>query len=495
MGRRNIKFKDAAGGKPPKKITLKDYRALLARVEKIEGAAADDENTKANGVFAGGSAAAPGRTADVITAPRTGGAEAKILMSFGCRDVKQLLQVNTGDDKFSWVSDENKRMVISLKHEFETARIIAQLFYDQKWDHVGVGANSNSEKSDRFAHVPSMIHTDYFKDVVAPKLKAFGTGVSGGGAEWIPTAIASTYISEFELIRQVVGAVKQINMPTNPYQLPTNTFTTARRAAENVSATDSSFTTDVLEWNAKKFLEYYIFPEELNEDSAPDIVALGRSELTNAHERAFETAMINGTEIGTTHIDTDTEAGSADLAEKQYDGFRKIAIDNSANGSTTDFGNAIVNDANLRLMRARLGKLGVNPANLLWIPGSTAYLQMLGTDNVVTVDKMGSAATIVKGMLGSYQGAPIMQSGFIREDMNASGVNDGVTEDRTGILLIHRARWYFGTRRPIRLAIRPSRSADDRIEMASYSRVDFTGHPQTVKETELGVSYGFNIST
>ncbi len=492
MGR-NIKLK--AAGAAPKKITLKDYKALLARVEKMEGVASDEERNKANGVFAGGSAAAPARTADVVTSARAGGAEAKTLMAFGCRDVQQLLSVNTGDDKFAWVPDADKKMVVALKHEFETARIIAQLFYDQKWDHVGVGSNSSNEKSDRFAKVPSMMETYYFKNVVAPKLKAFGTGVSGGGAEWIPTAIASTYISEFELIRQVVGAVKQINMPTNPYQLPTNTFTTARRAAENVTATDSSFTTDVLEWNAKKFLEYYIFPEELNEDSAPDIVALGRSELTNAHERAFEAAMINGTEIGTTHIDADTEAGAADLAEKQYHGLRKYAIDNSANGATTDFGNAVVSDANLRLMRARLGKLGVNPANLLWIPGSTAYLQMLGTDNVVTVDKMGSAATIVKGMLGSYQGAPIMQSGFMREDLNASGVEDGITTDRTGILLIHRARWYFGTRRPIRLAIRPSRSADDRIEMASYSRVDFTGHPQTVKETELGVSYGFNVST
>jgi HK97 family phage major capsid protein len=479
--------------KAKKKPTVKDYQDAMSRLEKAEEAAKELERLKAgNLIMVGGTPDNPARVPEVHTTSRVGSAEQKALASFGCRDVRGLLTVNTGSERFKWVDEATKKMVVNLKHEFETARIIAQLFYDQKWDHVGV---EKSGKTDRFARLPSMMETYYFKNMVEPKLKAFGTGVSGGGAEWIPTAIASTYISEFELIRQIVGAVKQVNMPTSPYELPTNTFTTARKGTENVTATDSSFTTDVLQFNAKKFLEYYIFPEELNEDSAPDIVALGRSELSEAHERAFETSMINGTEPPTAHIDSDTDAGAADLAEKQYDGLRKLAIDNSANGATTDFGNAIVSDANLRLMRARLGKLGVNPNNLLWIPGSTSYLQMLGTDNVVTVDKMGNAATILKGMLGAYQGIPIMQTGFMREDLNATGVHDGITVDRTGILLIHRSRWYFGTRRPIRLAIRPSRSADDRIEMASYSRVEFLGHPQTVNETELGVSYGFNIST
>jgi len=311
--------------------------------------------------------------------------------------------------------------------------------------------------------------------------------------EWIPTAIASTYISEVELGKEIVGSVQDVTMPTSPYELPTSGgYTKARRIAENTTMTDSSFTTGNLTFTAGKFGEYYILPTELTEDSAPNILALGRSELTQAHLRAFETAMINGTKIGTAHIDSDTQAGAADLAEKQYHGLRYYALGNTANGGTTDFGNAVVSDANLMLMRQRMGVLGVHPSELLWVPGATSYLQMLATTNVVTVDKMGPRATVLTGQLGSYQGTPIITTGFMRQDMNATGVYDGVTMNRTGILLVRRNRWYFGTRRPIRLALRECRSADDRYEIASYSRVDFTGHTQSA--SEVGISYGYNIS-
>lgn len=471
----------------PKKLTVKDYNDLKAktdeltkRTEKAEKIAQDAEEKAAalaTGGYSGGQ-------------PRGVGAdEQKALAYFGCASAKDLLNVDTGAQKFNWVDPQLKRMVIQFKHDFQTARAIAQIFHDGVYDHIGA-----TEKQDRFARVPSMTETYFFKNVLAPKLKAFGTGVSGGGAEWIPTMLASSYISEFEMERQLVGALKQINMPSSPYEIPTNKFTTARKGTEGVTATESSFNTDKLTFQAKKFLEYYIFPEELNEDSAPDIIALGRSELSEAHERAFETAIINGVQSPTVHLDSDTQAGAADLAEKQWTGLRKKAIVNSANGATVDFLNAAVGDVKLRQMRQRLGKLGVKPTDLLWLPGSVSYLQMLGTDNVVTVDKMGAMATVVKGMLGAYEGIPIMQTGFMREDLNATGVYDGITVDRTGILLIHKNRWYFATRRPIRLAIRPSKSADDRIEMASYSRTDFVGHVQSTRAVELGVVYGLNIA-
>jgi len=474
-----------AKGKP----TVKDYNKLAAdfgslneRVEKAETSAKEYEAKLAD-------MQATGRFPSVQTS-NINSDESKALRNFGCSSVKELIQVNTCQPKFNHVSQEIKGMVVQLKNDFETARIIAQIFYDGQWDHLGA-----TEKQDRFAKVNSIKETYYYKNVLEPKLKAFGTGVSGGGAEWIPTAIASSYISEAELERQIVGALKQINMPTSPYELPTNGFSEARRATEGVTATEGGFATGALSFKAKKFQEYYIFPEELNEDSAPDIIALGKLELTEAHQRGFEQALINGTEFGTTHIDSDTQAGSAELAAKQWHGFRKLALDNAANGATVDFANAVVSDAKLRLMRQRMGKLGINPKNLLWIPGSVSYLQMLGTDNVTTVDKMGPAATVLKGMLGSYDGIPIMETGYMREDMSDAGVYDGVTTDRTGMILVHRNRWYFGTRRPIRLAIRPSKSADDRIEMASYSRVDFVGHDQDVRTKELGVTYGLDIAT
>ena len=416
--------------------------------------------------------------------------EKRAMRYFGVGHVKQLLEVNVSEERYKRVPEELKHTVIQFKKEFQNARFISQLFYDGKMDKIG-----STEDLDKFGSCPNILESYYAKEILVPRLKAFGTSVVGGGAEWIPTAIASTYIPEFQLERKLVAAFKDIPMPTSPYELPTTSgLTTARKGTEGVTATQSNFNTGKLNFSAKKFLEYYILPEELREDSIIPILELARQELTEAHERAFETSCINGVELPllVNHIDSDTDAGAVDLAEKQWTGLRKKALDNSANGGVVGFGNAVVSDANLALMRQKLGKFGVDPTNLVWLVGAVGYLQMLNTDKVVTVDKMGPNATILTGSLGKYDGIDILVSGFVREDLNATGVYDGVTVDRAGLLLLNKTRFYFGTRRPIRLALREAKSADDRYEIASYSRTDFVGHAQSA--SEVSVSYGVNIA-
>lgn len=425
----------------------------------------------------------------VHTGNRTGSDETKALTMFGCGDnVKKLIEVNTEAPEFSFVPKELKGMVRQLKSDFVTARVISQMFYDDPWDRVGA-----NPRMDAYGKCKNLLESNFGKNVLAPKLKAFGTAIVGSGAEWLDLGIAATHIPELELDREIMGLMQPVAMPTSPYQLNTSGSSIARRGTELVQATEGDFLTGELNFSAKKYQEYYIFSEEINEDSAVQIVALGRQNLTRAHLNAFEMSLVNGVEFGTVHLDSDTEAGSADLAEKQFNGLRKLAVDNSANGSTVDFGNAQITDAKLREMRQSMGKFGINPADLVWIPGSTAYLQMLGTENVVTIDKMGPNATILKGQLGAYDGIGISQTGYMRNTLNAAGVYDGITTDRTGILLIHRMRLYWATRRAIRMVVRPSLSSQDRIEMASYSRVDFKAHDQADNETELTVAYGHNI--
>jgi len=418
---------------------------------------------------------------------RSNSDESRCKSYFGVSNVKDLINVNTEAQGYRNVPRELKSLVCQMKKEFQNARFIAQMFYGDPLDKIGA-----SESQDRFGKCKNILESYYAKNVLIPRIKSFGTGVVGGGAEWIPTAISSTYIPELELDRELVGALRQIDMPTSPYELPTaGDFTKARRIAENTSMTDASFTTGKITFTASKYGEYFIIPEEVNEDSIIGILELAKMELTNAHLRSYESCVINGTKIGTVHIDSDTQAGAADLAEKQFHGLRYYGIQNSANGGTYDYLNGAITDAKLRAHRKELGKFGVNPLDLIWIVGPSAYNGMMGTDNVVTVDKMADKATVLKGQLGSYAGTPIMQSGFMREDLNATGVYDGVTTDRTGLLLIHKDRWYWAVRRPIRMALREALSKDDRYEIASYSRVDFQGTPNGANEKT--VSYGINV--
>jgi len=484
MGDTNKDKKDQKPDETKSAPTAEDFAALETRVKAAEDKAKNAEVAQKAGFFsvAEDGTVNPGSN---YSQPRSNSDEQKALRYFGCASAKQLMHVNTEEDRYKWVPGEIKGMVRQLKYDLQTARFIGQLFYDRKTDFIG-----KNESMDHFPKITGMLESKFAKEILIPKLKAFSTTIN---ADWIPTEVASMYIPEFELDRELIGKMKQVTMPTSPYHLPTaGSFTKARRGTEGQTATESSFATDKLEFIARKFLEYYVIPEETNEDTAPDIVGLARNELTQAHMRAFESTALNGTLIGTAHIDADTQAGAADLAEKNFHGLRYYALQNSANGGTADALNAVLSDAFLRKMRAQMKNLGVNPLDCMWIVGAVGYLQMLGTEDVVTIDKLGSAATILKGQLGSYQGIPIVQSGFLRDDLNATGVNDGVTTDRTGLLMIHRNRWYWATRRPIRLALRPSRSADDQFEMASYSRVDFKGHPQSA--SEVGVVYGYNIA-
>ena len=193
-----------------------------------------------------------------------------------------------------------------------------------------------------------------------------------------------------------------------------------------------------------------------------------------------------------THIDSDTQAGAADLAEKAWAGLRREAIASSANGGTFDFANAAVTDASLRSLRAQMKKFGSYPSDLMWIVGPVVYIQMLGLPEVVTLDKMGDMATVFRGSLANYQGIPIVNSEHMREDLNDAGVYDGVTTNRGGILLVNLKRFYMGIRRPIRVKAMADLPYYDRFLLASYQRKDFKGHPQSA--SEVSVSYGVNIA-
>jgi len=264
--------------------------------------------------------------------------------------------------------------------------------------------------------------------------------------------------------------------------------TTARIIAEGATMTDTNFTTSVIEWNAKKTGEYYIIPAELDEDSAPPILAIARNEVVRAQIRAREQVLVNGDD-SVTHMDADTDAGSADLAQKLAKGYRKLALANSA---TVDFVNAAVTTAKLDEMRVTMGKHGVGTSNLTYLFGSTGYHQAVSLEEVSSIDQVGSLATLVTGSLGAFRGIPIMISEFVREDLNATGVEDGITTDRTVVHLMNTNRFWLGIRRPIMTKIHVSDAEEDTMKMASYSRWDFKGNVQDA--TEVSSVIGFNVA-
>jgi hypothetical protein len=397
-----------------------------------------------------------------------------------------LLEVNTCAPQFKHVPDEVKQHVIALKQDLDIARFMQQIF-------AGEGRDAGEMvKGGEIARVKGVLDHGYGKMVdLAGRIKAFGSTVTNAGDEWVPTAISSNYIEEYLLLGELVGRFSRMQMPSNPYQLPTQYGSTkARRATEGGAATSTNFNTNKIQLDALKSVEYYDLPEELNEDSAPQILAVARQEVIKAQQRAEEAALLNG-DTTATHMDADTALLGADVAEKFWKGLRKRALANSTYGSSSFSGGAIT-DAKLKALKKLMGKFGVNPRELLLIVGPSGYDQMTGLDEVSTVDKFGPMATILNGALAAWRGIPIVVSEYVREDLNAAGVNDGITATMTCAYIVNTNRFMFGQRRPIRVRVQMDpRGEYDRTQLVSYQRMAFNGFDQSA--TERSVVLGYNI--
>ena len=374
-----------------------------------------------------------------------------------------------------------KAHLIQLKEDLQLARLEAQLFH------------GNPIESDMDGQIfgpacKSILETEVARNTdLGPRLKAFDTVTN---SEWVPTIIGSTYVEEYELDYNLHKLFQEINLPSKTYDHPVqNGRGVARGVDELAEASEGSFGTSTIQFQAQKLVEYYKISEEMAEgDSAANIVLLGRNEVIKAQLRAYDEMCISG-KISAA-LDSDVVA--ANDARRLQDGLRTRAIDNSANGTVVDFANATINDAGLRSLRAPLGKYAVRSSDLLLLPSPAVYLSMLDLDSVKTQEKIGNDMTMKRGVLNYWLGVALYNSEAMRDDLNDAGVYDGVTTDRGSILIVNKNDFMFGKRRPIRVrAGQDPRPEFDRRQIVSYSRVAFNGFQQSA--TRKTVAYGVNI--
>jgi HK97 family phage major capsid protein len=457
-----------------------EAKALEDRITKVEQRQKDNDADKFNSQTKGDRSMTP-------VGHRSNSDESKALMYFGVSNVKDLLQVNTGAARFASVPAELKYLVLELKRDVDVCRMAQQILGGEPLD-----------TETKAGHVKGVLEgSSYARNVLAPRLKAFSSTGAGVGLEWVPTAVSAQYVDEYQLNREVASKFKAINMPSDPYNLTTKGGSTiARKQAESGTITGTNFTTSKIQFDAIKLSEFMPLSSELNEDSAPDILGLIRSEVIESNIRAVETSIINGDSDGT-HQDYDSEQGGADLAVKCWNGLIKLGMANSANGGNKSFSGAAVTETPLRDMRVKMGKYGVNPKELMWLLSTKVYNEFLSLSNVVTVEKMGQLATVLSGQLGAFDGIPIVISEYMRDDVAASGFNTMAGPNTfSRIALVNRTRFYWATRRPIQVKalMDPTPPADQWL-VASWWRGDFKGHTQGAISSgaDVSVVVGYNI--
>lgn len=409
----------------------------------------------------------------------TGSQEKQILAKAGAKNIGELVRKNTAICHS--LTESEKLQVMQLKSDIDTARFISQMFYGAPLDRKDI------EEDKHAVAVKNIFESDFARQVdLMNRCKAFNTTDFN---EWVPTAVASQYIEEYELQRKLQSMFRELPMPTNPYSLPVvSGVTEGRLIGEGASLADANFTSTNLLFQASKCGERYLLSEELNEDSAPAVLSIGRSELQAAHQRAIENALLNG-DTTATHMDADVTLASD--FRKAWKGLRKLALAN-AGGATVDFAGSAISTAKLDDMIVLAGKFGINPRDNIWVVSSNGYNQMLTLPEVTTVEKFGPQATILSGTLASFRARGIVISEYVRDDVNASGVHAGVplNDIFTTVYYCNRLRFMIGRRRPLRMRVAmDSRSEYDRWEMVGYQRLDFQAHVQsaTEKSVVLGV--------
>ena len=284
---------------------------------------------------------------------------------------------------------------------------------------------------------------------VRKMLKQLDSETAGDGLEWVPTNFSADFVRLLSLETKVINQLTPINpMPSDPYKVPIITanmtvyFIAEQLGDAGTKITAGDPTTSNFQLDAKKIGVRTPFSTEVEEDSIVPILSATRENMATAVADGQEDAVLNGDTSGT-HQDNDVTT-STDI-RKMYRGLRFHGLSSASFKATMS---TPLVAADLRSLRAKMGKYGVNPNNLIMIVGPIVYQKgLLALADVVTVEKYGPSAVVLTGELARWDGIPVIVSGQQRENLNVSGVKDSTTTNNGTIMFVSRKHWYWGTKR------------------------------------------------
>lgn len=294
-----------------------------------------------------------------------------------------------------------------------------------------------------------------------------GSGSSTGG-DFIPNLLSSQLQELFRQKLFVAATIDHIPMPKSPFTLPIegadilpyllsegSTEDLGTHSSDSIS-TRTPATADVT-FTAIKLGAMVVLSAEADEDSVIAMAEYARKKLIQAPAYGVEDAIINGDDTSV-YQDTNDVAGNAITSThhlRSWQGLRALAL---ASSTTYDMGNIQLTTAAILNIKTQFGKYAQVPSESTVLVSPIGNTHLVHDTNVRTLQNYGGQATILTGELGNVYGMPIVQSGNIPENLNASGQNDDSTTDRGCVVVFHRPSFALGDRRAITV-----KSAEDII--------------------------------
>lgn len=328
--------------------------------------------------------------------------------------------------------------------------------------------------------------------------KALDTATAAQGGDWVPTNFTSELFEFVQLEAKVPNLFRTIVMPSNPYKLPVglariNTFKQPEQTGDTgqtkIPVGDGSNVGNST-LTAVGHAARVLTSGELDEDSIVPVLPWLIRDIAKAIAEGREDFILNGDTAGT-HEDQDIGAGVPEARRRIALGLRAASNDG---GATYKLDMATFNLTNLRALRVKMGKYGVNPADCAIITGPVGYSKLLGLTEVVTMQNFGNAATAITGSLGNVDGMPVYVSGFVREDMNATNVFDNVTLTKTGLYMVYKPGWVLGERRASQSVkiLNELYAESDQVALVTKERVTFKDIYPTASNRIIVM--GYNIA-
>jgi HK97 family phage major capsid protein len=376
---------------------------------------------------------------------------------------KMKQEVETLKGQLESQKTEQEKQFEELQKEFDSKLESRKTSFNEKDVDSSVVAKAKKDGADLYLKSiltgKPMASFEGFKETSAIIEKAI---VPTDISSWMAEEFSNQMLTKLEAELMIEPLFAKLTMPQNrnQFSIPGRaTDALAYLIAPGADAIESTITAGKITFATSRIKTLVSVTDQADQEAVVAVIDLVKQELVSSLARASEKGIIAG----------DTALSDANDVRKAFDGLLKTAV---AAGNTVD-GTGAISAANVLAARKALGVYGLNLADLAIIaPVKVAY-DMLGLDEVVTVDKYGTAATILTGEIGKLYGMPIVASAYVPENLDATGAVDTVTPGtKTAVLVVNKR--FFGVADRGSIGIEEERKAVSSSTLyVGYRDVDF----------------------
>lgn len=316
----------------------------------------------------------------------------------------------------------------------------------------------------------------------------------GSGDDWVPSDLDNQLWDEWVKQSAVAQLFRVIEMPTQPYDLPIKTSgMTIYKTAEDVAPTASGLGTGYGRLDACKLAGKITWTYELDEDSILPMIGIIREDIAEQMAAAIDNVIINGdTTTGTANINL--SGGTIGTTNKVlcFNGLRHAAlVDNGDMDS--DLGTLAA--ADFATLLGLLGKYSTRPSRLAFLIDPYTRIKALQLDELETVEKFGSGASILTGEFGKIYGIPVITTEEIAKTNATGWVDNSAGSNTKGqIICVHKPSWITGYKR--RVLIETDKDIDvQQYELVVSTRFALAGYGDGGDLSSQGhTAVGFNVT-